>query len=278
MKESKIGDLKYTDEDFNMLREIIKKHTGIDLSDKKKAMVYGRLARRIFKLNLDKFYDYIKILKKEDPEELDFFINAITTNLTSFFREKHHFESLRDEIFPQLFEKKKYINIWSAGCSNGQEPYSIAITIAECNSHWLSRVKILATDLDTNMLSVGESGVYSMEQAGVLGEGLLEKYFLKGKNSKEGMCRVVEDIRKVIEWKKLNFLENICIPDKFDIIFCRNVLIYFDHALQEKLIDDFFRHLEIEGYLFLGHSESMDLNSRRFQSLGKTIYRRKEGA
>ena len=267
-----------TDRDFQTIRKMVYEHTGINLSEAKKDMVYSRLARRLRQLGLEKFSDYLALLDDADNVEIGNFINSVTTNLTSFFRENHHFEYLRDDLLPALMQKNaasRKIRIWSAGCSTGEEPYSIAMTVREViseSSGW--DVKILATDLDTNVIATGSSGVYTEERINGLSNGLKQRWFLKGKGGSAGKVRVSPELQQIITFRQLNLMGEWPFKNKFDIIFCRNVVIYFDKPTQSRLFDRYANNLDPEGHLFVGHSETLYKVSDRFKLLGKTIYRR----
>jgi chemotaxis protein methyltransferase CheR len=268
-------DFLFTDRDFKFIRELVLESTGIVLSDIKRDMVYGRLSRRIRKLGLEKFSDYCALLKDEDQNELREFTNAITTNLTSFFRESHHFEFLRHQLIPRLLREKaeRKLRIWSAGCSTGEEPYSIAMTVKEAlpdSAGW--DVKILATDLDTNVLDHGREGIYGIDRVAGLPRSQLGRWFRRGKGANEGMVRVSEELRQIISFKQLNLIGEWPMKSPFDIIFCRNVVIYFDKDTQRRLFDRYSRLLVKHGHLFLGHSETMFKMSNSFRLVGKTVY------
>ncbi len=267
-----------TDRDFQTIRKLVYDHTGITLSDGKKDMIYSRLVRRLRQLGLHRFRDYVALLEDESSDEIGNFINSVTTNLTAFFREQHHFDYLRDELLPELMKRRatdRRIRIWSAGCSTGEEPYSIAMTVREVipeNSGW--QVRILATDLDTNVLATASRGVYSEERLNGVPKAMLKRWFLRGKGANAGKVRVREGLRRMILFKQLNLMKEWPVKPGVDILFCRNVVIYFDKPTQRKLFDRFADVLADEGHLFIGHSETLYKVSDRFRLLGKTIYRK----
>ncbi len=267
-----------TDRDFQTIRKLVYDHTGITLSDGKKDMIYSRLVRRLRQLGLHRFRDYVALLEDESSDEIGNFINSVTTNLTAFFREQHHFDYLRDELLPELMKRRasdRRIRIWSAGCSTGEEPYSIAMTVREVipeNSGW--QVRILATDLDTNVLATASRGVYSEERLNGVPKAMLKRWFLRGKGANAGKVRVREGLRRMILFKQLNLMKEWPVKPGVDILFCRNVVIYFDKPTQRKLFDRFADVLADEGHLFIGHSETLYKVSDRFHLLGKTIYRK----
>lgn len=264
-----------TNKDFKRIVSLAGKYTGIVLGEHKRDMVYGRIARLVRKNRMQKFADYLDFLEANPERELSEFINAITTNLTSFFRENHHFEVLEKKVLPELKRKNsdsKRLRIWSAGCSTGPEPYSIAITLKRnaFPSDW--DVKLLATDLDSNVLAKAASGVYPSSEVDGLEDSLVKSYFNKNASGKE--VKVKESVRKLIYFKRLNLLEPWPMSGPFDIIFCRNVVIYFDKPTQKKLFDHYANMLAPGGYLFIGHSENLHGISDRFQNLGNTVYRK----
>lgn len=271
-------EFKFTDKDFAKIRSFVKQHTGITLSDAKKTMVYGRLSRRLRRLQVPSFKEYFEIVSNEDSDELINFINAITTNLTSFFREEHHFDYVKNTIIPELCAKKfndKKIRIWSAGCSTGEEPYSIAIALYESIPNidkW--DIKILATDLDTNVLDHGSRGIYDIERISALSPERKRTWFLKGKGAHSGSVKVDSRLKELITFKQLNLMQQWPMRGPFDFMFCRNVVIYFDKDTQKKLFDRYADLVASDGHLFLGHSESMYKVCDRFQLLGQTIYKK----
>jgi chemotaxis protein methyltransferase CheR len=268
----------FTTADFNRLRDRIGSHSGISLSDSKQDLVYGRLSRRLRARGLTCFSDYCELLESGDREEIEHFVNALTTNLTSFFREKHHFEYLRDETSKHLenmLKSGKPVRIWSAGCSTGEEPYSIAMTLAESipgiENH---DIRILATDLDTNVVAHAASGIYSNSQIEGLPNERRNRWFEKGSGKHEGFIRTSSTLRKLIAFRSLNLMEKWPMTGLFDVVFCRNVVIYFDKPTQRVLFDRFADTMQADSTLFIGHSETLHNVSDRFAPAGKTIYRK----
>ncbi|MFT5161670.1 MAG: chemotaxis protein methyltransferase CheR [Alteromonadaceae bacterium] len=263
-----------TSEDFNYIRDTVYDTCGIVLGEHKKEMVYSRIARRIRALHLTNCASYIGYLIEHSEEEFSNFINAITTNLTSFFRENHHFAFLTDTIIAELKEihqKDRRIRIWSAGCSTGEEPYSIAMTIAEHFKRPAWDLKILASDLDSNVLASAQKGVYRSETVTGLNPDCTERWFSHDGNNEK--CKVNANLQTYIQFKRLNLLAKWPMKGPFDVIFCRNVVIYFDQATKDTLFKRYAQMLRKGGYLILGHSESMNLKQQtQFKSLGKTIY------
>ncbi|RLT92674.1 CheR family methyltransferase [Ketobacter sp.] len=267
-----------TDRDFDTIKHLAKLRSGIELGEHKKEMIYSRIVRRIRALNLGDFKSYLDYLERHPEAELTNFINAITTNLTSFFREAHHFDFLRQTVLPELQRKKKAqqrIRIWSAGCSTGEEPYSIAMTLHGALERARWDAKILATDLDTNVLSHGRRGIYSKERIGNMDAQLVRKYFNDPRGGgNDEVLEARESIRSLITFNHLNLLGDWPMKGRFDVIFCRNVVIYFSKETQRELFDRYADILEPDGYLFIGHSESLHGVSKRFESVGRTIYRK----
>lgn len=264
-----------TNSDFKALSDIAYRTTGIVLGEHKKSLVYSRVVRRIRTLGLRDFNHYCEFLSSDGADELHHFINAITTNLTSFFREKHHFDFLENHVFPELLRKNtdKKIRIWSAGCSTGEEPYSIAMVAHKFfrrSSGW--DIKILATDLDSNVVNHGRQGEYDLSRVEGLSKEVKKTNFQLDRFSDK--VRVKEDIRSYITFNRLNLLSEWPIKKKFDVIFCRNVVIYFNKETQKVLFDRYADILKPDGYLFIGHSENLNGVTTRFESLGKTQYRK----
>ncbi|WP_018953820.1 CheR family methyltransferase [Thioalkalivibrio sulfidiphilus] len=272
---ARTGDFEFTDRDFRFIARFIGEHAGIVLSDAKRDLVYGRLQRRLRALGLRRFSDYCELLEQGDGEELEHFVNALTTNLTSFFREPHHFEYLQKDLLPRLLRERseRRLRIWSAGCSTGEEPYSIAMVVAETvPEDW--DVRILATDLDTNVVATAAAGRYGADRVEGISEARRRRWFLRGKGANQGMVRVRPELQELIRFRPLNLLDPWPMRGAFDIIFCRNVVIYFDKSTQRVLFDRFAGQMRPDGHLFIGHSETLHKVSERFQLLGNTIYRR----
>lgn len=269
-------EFAFSDREFSFLSGLVSKQTGIMLAGNKKNMVYSRLARRLRALGLSTFKEYCELVQSEGGEaEMGNLVNALTTNLTSFFREKHHFEHLRDRLLQPLVSSSPRggrLRIWSAGCSAGMESYSIAMTIKHTIKEmekWDAR--ILATDIDTNMLNTGREGKYSIDQ--------LEKIPIAYQNgvqvSDDGEhIMMPDDLRKIISFKQLNLLESWPMAGKFDAVFCRNVVIYFDKPTQRKLFTRIADLIKPHGWLYIGHSENLHNICDRFEPVGHTIYRK----
>lgn len=273
-------EFNLTERDFQTIKKLVVEHTGICLSDAKHDMIYSRLAKRLRQLDLTSFSDYLALLTADDGDEIGNFINSVTTNLTSFFREQHHFDFLKENLIPRMVKENsdtRVIRLWSAGCSTGEEPYSLAMMFKECvpeNQGW--DVRILATDLDTNVLATASQGVYALDRVNGIPQDKLKRWFYRGKGASEGKVKVSSELRDMISFKQLNLMGKWPVKPGVDIIFCRNVVIYFDKDTQKILFDRYANTLKLGGYLFIGHSETLYNVSTRFNLLGKTIYQRAE--
>lgn len=266
-----------SDKEFNLFRDIIYKESGISLSDHKKALMQSRLMKRLRALKLNDFRDYYDFLQENYDEEIINLLNCITTNKTDFFREDKHFDFMFNIALPGLEQKqKKKIRIWSAGCSTGQEPYSIAITILNFYNHYklpIPDIKILATDIDTESLNVGKEGKYRAVDLEDVDRRVKSEYFIKGSGEEEGFYRVKDYIKKMIFFRRLNLLDQTYpMNGKFEMIFCRNVIIYFDNVSRRRVFEKFHHYLCDDGYLFAGHSENIKTFFEHFKLIGNTIY------
>jgi chemotaxis protein methyltransferase CheR len=261
----------FTEQDFDRIRKLIYERAGISLSPIKRDMVYSRLARRLRATGLRTFADYIQHLERGDPAELEAFTNSLTTNLTSFFREEHHFPILQE--FLRLRMRQSNIAIWCSASSTGEEPYSIAMSVAELFGKIPSNVKILASDLDTNVLENARHGIYPLDRIAKLPEHLVRKYFLKGTGSHDGTVRVRPELQAMITYRQINLLDDAWpMRGPLDAIFCRNVMIYFDKPTQYRILQKFIPLLHADGLLFAGHSESFHHASDLFKLRGRTVY------
>jgi len=271
-------EFKFTDRDFNFIRKLVGDSTGIVLAEAKRQMVYGRLSRRLRDLGFSEFKTYCELISENNSPELTNFVNAITTNLTSFFRENHHFEYLKNKLLPELLkrnEDSRRIRIWSAGCSTGEEPYSIAMVVREffeSRPNW--DVKILATDLDTSVLKKASNGLYDLEKIEGISKQRQKRWLLRGKDAFCEKAKVSSELQDIITFKQLNLLGDWPFKGPFDLIFCRNVVIYFSKDTQRTLIKRYVAKLASQGHLFLGHSESLFKVSEEFKLLGQSLYRK----
>jgi len=269
-------EFDFKDGDFNRVKKIVYDYAGIDLNESKKNLVYNRLSKRIRFLEMHTFAEYLSYVEAQGESEFVHLINAITTNLTFFFRENHHFDFLANTVLPGLVktnQAKKKIRIWSAGCSTGEEPYSIAITLKESVPQGWD-VKVIATDLDSNVVETGKAGVYKIDRLKGVSEERKKRWFLKGSGAQEGFVKVKPELQRIIEFGQLNLMEEWPIKDEIDVIFCRNVVIYFDKPTQSRLFKRYADRLPKNGHLFIGHSESLYKVSDQFELLGQTIYRK----
>lgn len=271
------NDFQLTPADFDRIRELVRQHTGIALSEAKRQLVYGRLSRRLRALKMSSFKEYIALLERGEPTELEEFTNAVTTNLTSFFREPHHFEYLAREMLPKLVGKDsgaKRLRIWCCAASTGEEPYTLAMVLREAGallSGW--DAKLLCTDLDSNVLAHGAAGLYTEERFQTMTAARRSKWFDEVPGDPP-RYQAHDELRSLITFKQLNLMHEWPMKGPFDAIFCRNVIIYFDKDTQRKLFERMARLQRPGDYLFLGHSESLYRVSDKYDLLGKTIYRR----
>lgn len=268
-----LADLVIAEREFRRICEMAHRAAGIVLGPGKRDMVVGRLRRRLRANGLSDFVAYVSLLDGPAGEsERVEMINALTTNLTHFFREKHHFDHLGSVVLRGLPATQKRLRIWSAGCSSGEEPYSIAMTLHEALSDIAARdARILATDIDTAMVRRGREGRYDAARAEEIPTQLRARHT---KRLPDGGIEMLPASRDLISFLPLNLLDAWPMRGPFDVIFCRNVMIYFDKATQRELLDRFAELLQPNGILYVGHSETLHRATSRFQHLGETIYRR----
>ncbi|OUL99224.1 CheR family methyltransferase [Variovorax sp. JS1663] len=264
------SEFLFTDHDFSKIRTLIHRRAGIALGEQKRQMVYSRLSRRLRELRLPEFSRYLELLESShDGEEWQAFINSLTTNLTSFFREAHHFPVLADHVK----RSKQPVTIWCAAASTGEEPYSIAITLAEALGERASSARVIATDIDTAVLAKASAGVFTQEQVARLPAERLRRFFNKGTGSNAGKVRVRPELAAMVKFERLNLLDPVWpVKEPVDAIFCRNVMIYFDKPTQKKILDRFEPLLKPGALLFAGHSENASLVSPSFRTIGQTVY------
>ncbi len=265
-------EFEFTPRDFERIRGLIYEHAGIALNASKSDMVYSRIARRLRATGLTSFEDYLDYLDQQ-PDEWQPFTNSLTTNLTSFFREAHHFPVLAEQMKLAASQGRHPIRLWSSACSTGEEPYSMAMTVIDALGTWTPPVQILATDLDTHVLHQAATGIYPLERVQKLPERELKRFFQRGKGAQEGMARVRPEVRVLVSFQPLNLLnEHWPIKGEFDAIFCRNVMIYFDKPTQYKILARLHPLLRADGRLFVGHSESLTHVTDLFRLQGNTVY------
>ncbi|MBI6550459.1 protein-glutamate O-methyltransferase CheR [Xenorhabdus lircayensis] len=260
-----------SDAQFERICQFIYQRAGIVLAKNKREMVYNRLVRRLRVLGFNDFGQYLSILEQDiHSNEWELFINALTTNLTAFFRESHHFPILTAHASRK---NGGTYRVWSAAASTGEEPYSIAMTLCEALGHRSNRIKIIGSDIDTSVLEKARQGVYRLEELQSLDESLKKKYFFKGVGLFEGYARVRPLLAELVSFQHLNLLDSDwALEGKFDAIFCRNVMIYFDKNTQERILRRFVNFLKPDGLLFAGHSENVTQISREFYLQGQTVY------
>ena len=275
--------MQLSEDDFKFICQFVYDTTGIVLNDSKREMLYRRLTRIIRERKLNSFSEYCQLLIDQGEQEKDFFINAITTNLTSFFRENHHFEYLTNEEIPALIKSKtaeangkKRLRVWSSASSTGEEPYSIAITILEAMKNDLPEwdIKILATDIDSNVLAKGKAGIYDVNRIEDIPQKFKQNYFFQGCGKSSQRVKVHDKLKNLITFKQLNLLHDWPMKGPFDAIFCRNVIIYFDKKTQLELFARYYEMLAPGGVLFLGHSENLGHYQQYFSNVGRTIFRK----
>lgn len=261
----------FTLADFERVRKLIYEHAGIALSSAKQDMVYSRLARRLRETRLRTFGEYLALLERGDKVEWEKFVNSLTTNLTSFFREPHHFPILGEHL--KKLQGRPSIKIWCCASSTGEEPYSIAMTVVETFNSFNVPVSIVATDLDTSVLATAAKGQYARDRVERLSPERLNRFFLKGGPGQEGTYTVRPELRRLVTFQRINLLEpNWSVRGPLDALFCRNVMIYFDKPTQYKILKRFAPLMDGSGLLFAGHSESFLHAADVFRSQGKTVY------
>lgn len=270
-------EFAFTDRDFEFIRRLVLEQCGISLADHKRQLVYGRLTRRLRELRIPSFADYCRMLEADGDNELPQLVNSVTTNVTAFFREAHHFEFLVQRFLPEMRRERaagKRLRLWSAGCSSGEEPYSIAMTLADGLADtrgWDARV--LATDIDQNVLRTAEAGIYREDRLNGVPDHLLKRWFRRGTGNQSGNVRIADTVKDYVRFGYLNLMQEWPMKGPFDAIFCRNVIIYFDKDTKQRLVERFADMLVPGGYLFIGHSESLHGMSDRFELIGRTIYK-----
>lgn len=263
----------WTDADFSRVQSLIYQRAGINLHDGKHAMVYSRLSRRLRETGHTSFRDYLGWLETHDGPEWQEFVNALTTNLTAFFREQHHFE-----IFAAHLKSRPVGSPWKVWCnaaSTGEEPYSIVMTAFETLGN-NAQFKLTASDIDSKVLASAAQGVYRLDNLKGLTQERLQRFFMRGKDSNAGLIRVKPELRKAIEFLSVNLIrDDWPFKEPFDVVFCRNVMIYFDAPTQRKVLERIHRVLKPGGMLFVGHAENFSESRDLFTLRGKTVYERR---
>ena len=270
----KLREFQFTHKDFERVCKLIYDRAGISLSDSKQELVYSRLSRRLRATGIHSFEEYLAYLEQGDEAEWEAFTNSLTTNLTSFFREAHHFPVLAEHMRQIQAKGKRNITLWCSASSTGEEPYSMAMTAVDALGTYKPQVTILATDLDTKVLATAEKGVYPEERVSKLDPDLVKRFFLRGTGNQAGYVRVRQELRDMITFRQLNLLDNNWpIRPPLDAIFCRNVMIYFDKQTQFAILKKFAPLLAADGLLFAGHSESFFHAEELFKLTSKTVYK-----
>jgi chemotaxis protein methyltransferase CheR len=265
-------EFHYRADDFQKVRSLLHKRSGISLSESKSQMVYSRLARRLRQLDLNSFTEYFGYLEQHEGEWQEF-VNALTTNLTSFFRENHHFDALTNYL-RHLPKRSEPVRIWCSAASTGEEPYSLAITAMEAFNSLHPPVQILASDIDTSVLDTARQGIYPISRVEQLSDARKKTFFMRGTGTQAGLVRVRSELRELIEFQQINLLgQQWPIKPGLDIIFCRNVMIYFDKPTQQQLLARMVKLLRQDGLFFAGHSESFVHATHLVRLIGRTIYR-----
>jgi len=269
--------------DLNRVCNLIHEHCGISISPDKKIMLEARLKRRMKALAIASYGEYCKHLfaGARDAEEMIFLIDAVSTNKTDFFRERGHFDVLTARVLPEFTAahgNTRELRVWSAGCSTGEEPYTLCIVLAEyARLHPGFRFRVLATDISTDVLARAERGVFTSAVAQPVPPDLWRRYLMRSRDRGSDLVRVVPELREAVEFRRLNLIEEFDIAEKMDAIFCRNVIIYFDRRTQEQLFRKFAGQLVEGGYMFVGHSESLSSLDVPFVPVGTALYRRSDG-
>ncbi len=267
--ESRVKEFQFTQADFERVRAMIRRSAGIALADGKQEMVYSRLARRLRATGIASFSHYLDLLDRDSStSEWQSFTNAMTTNLTAFYREPHHFPVLAEHA-----RKHAPLTVWCAASSTGEEPYSIAMTLCDAYGTLEPPVRIVATDIDTDVLATAALGVYPAERVTSLPGAQLKRFFLRGRGSQSGMVRIRPEVRRLVEFMPLNLLApRWPLSTPFDVIFCRNVMIYFDKPTQRQILARFVPLMKPDALLFAGHSENFLYASEALRLRGKTVY------
>jgi chemotaxis protein methyltransferase CheR len=264
-------EFSFTQKDFERVCRLIYEHAGISLKSSKQDMVYSRLARRLRANGIDNFKDYLVLLESDNQAEWEAFVNSLTTNLTSFFREPHHFPVLAEHVVKH--KGRHPISLWCSAASTGEEPYSMAMTMVDAFGSFTPPVSIVASDVDTHVLAKAEAGVYPIERVEKLSPDVVKRFFLRGTGAQSGFVRVRQELRAMVSFRQLNLLsDGWSIRGPLDAIFCRNVMIYFDKETQLKLLEKFAPLLQPDGLLFAGHSENFHNAAHLFRLRGKTVY------
>ncbi|EGQ8138575.1 chemotaxis protein CheR [Vibrio cholerae] len=266
-------EFELTDKDFKFIQWFMHKTVGIYLPDSKRTMVYGRLSRQMRRKGLRRFAQFRELIESDEQERIHF-INTLTTNKTEFFRESHHFEFIEKVLVSEWSkERVGQLRFWSAGCSTGEEPYTLVSVLDHAGvMNFCPDIKIWATDLDTAVLEKASLGIYPIESQSSIPERYLRRCFVRGVKDQQGNMKIKQSLQRYIDFHQLNLIQEWPFKQKLDLILCRNVMIYFDRPTQEQLIERFHQQLKPGGVLMLGHSESVGRCSSLFHHLGHTVY------
>jgi chemotaxis protein methyltransferase CheR len=274
--EAALGEAQLSRAELAQIVRLVYERSGITLHDGKRALIMARLQKRLHAGGFSSFSAYLRHVERDTTgAELTTLLDAIATNHTSFFREPQHFDLLRSRILPELLGRSEPVRIWSAACSTGEEPTTLAITLAEAlPAHEFARARILASDLSTRALATAKAGVYSLERVSEIPPVLLRKYFERGMGAQDGLVRVAAALRSRIDYRQVNLMDTSSVWESFDVIFCRNVMIYFDRAVQERVVAQLERRLAPGGYLFIAHSESLNGVAHSLRWVAPAMYRK----
>ncbi|MEI6669811.1 MAG: protein-glutamate O-methyltransferase CheR [Acidobacteriota bacterium] len=270
--------LVLSDRDLGRVVKLVYERAGINLHDGKRELITARLQKRLRTLGLTSFGLYLDLLERDGTGgEMTAFLDALATNHTSFFREPQHFELLRSRVIPELMARPGHpaIDIWSAACSTGEEPYTLAMTLAEALPSGAEGFRMLASDLSTKALTAARSATYKMDRVKDMPLDQLRRHFERGMGAQQGLARVAAPLRRSIEFAQLNLIEIGDLKRNFDVIFCRNVMIYFDVHVQQRVVSMLERHLRPNGYLFISHSESLNGVSHGLRWIAPAVYQRR---
>jgi chemotaxis protein methyltransferase CheR len=276
-----MSTMELSDADFMRFQSLIYKESGIHLSSSKQAMLAGRLSKRLRELDIEEFYAYLQRVQRS-PDEMTRMLDIVTTNETRFFREQKQFDHLRDVVIPRWLQdadegrRQRTVRVWSAGCSTGEEPYSLAMMLLDgLGASW--DIRILGTDLSTRVLDIARAGVWSLERSSQIPEQYLKTYMLRGAGSQYGKMKAGKEIRSILRFARLNLHDDhYGVDGPFDLILCRNVLIYFDATSRRGVIDRLIDHLVPGGSLLIGHAETLHGVTTRVRSVVPTVYRKDE--
>lgn len=280
-KTTIIRDVVLSENIFKKLGSFIQSECGIKMPPGKRLMVQSRLMKRLRALEISSFEEYWAFIQStEDKDEVINLINAVSTNKTDFFREPDHFKYLIDTVLPELIknrpsEIREPFKFWSAGCSTGEEPYTLAMVLSDfAEKNRSFKFKILATDISTKVIEHGRIAIYSKERIDPIPMKMKQKYLLKSKDPANKVVRIIPKLRSKVIFRRLNFLDNFRLKEKVEVIFCRNVVIYFDRDIQKKLVEKFYEQLIPGGFLFMGHSETINGLNTKFKTVAPTVYQK----